>query len=455
MKSLAVANHTTQEAFVRSTGHGRRVLFVTVNFPPFNSIGAVRTGQTAKYLRRLGWDVRVITVRDQLRDHGLPEGIPDCCVYRERAPALWRLVLRRTGGLRGPSLAATASTDSWWSRVKKSALRSWKRFQVPDKNASWIPFAVLRGVKVSESWHPDLILASGPPFSGLVVGMLLARRLQVPFVPEFRDLWTEEPGRTDKSGVRWTLDRRIEADILRESSAVVTLSAFARSALQARTPAPVVTIYNGFDPEAGWTSEAEQEHSTSPRRGEDTPVLVRYVGSIYPGRRDPDLLFRALSESRLSDDQIHFEFVGSDPEIVATLASKYAVSHLVSVRPRVPHQKALKLQASADVLLLLGGTETESWNCLKEGGVLPGKLFEYLAAGPPVLLLGQPNGEAAGILRTVERGVIPEKPEDVSSTLRAVVSGIHDLPQGKPRRIATYSRPAQVSRLSETLVRIL
>ena len=48
-----------------------KILFITYIFPPFNAIGSVRTGKTAKFLVESGHNVKVISCAKQLLSKNL------------------------------------------------------------------------------------------------------------------------------------------------------------------------------------------------------------------------------------------------------------------------------------------------------------------------------------------------------------------------------------------------
>ncbi|MCH7540850.1 MAG: hypothetical protein IH999_10725 [Proteobacteria bacterium] len=78
-----------------------------------------------------------------------------------------------------------------------------------DHNAGWLPFALRTARKTTKRWRPEVIFASGPPFTTLLVGRLLARRIGTPWVVEFRDRWSDDPY-YPPLGWRLMLDRYAE-----------------------------------------------------------------------------------------------------------------------------------------------------------------------------------------------------------------------------------------------------
>ena len=83
----------------------------------------------------------------------------------------------------------------------------------------------------------------------------------------------------------------------------------------------------------------------------------------------------------------------------------------MTIMGSVPRSESLAIQAQTDVLLLL------MWNHPGEEGVYTGKLFDYLAAGRPILMIGYPDGVAADLIRSRSAGFVAPTVEDVSAAI--------------------------------------
>jgi len=140
---------------------------------------------------------------------------------------------------------------------------------------------------------------------------------------------------------------------------------------------------------------------------------IVYTGGIYPGRRDPSPLFRALASMPEGAGRVRVHFYGTNPQHVLPLAAAAGVRGQVLVHPHVPRAEAVALQQCADVLLLM------QWNDPREHGNLPGKLFEYLGARRPILGLGLESGVPATIIRTRAAGCFTNDPARIAAQLAA------------------------------------
>ena len=389
----------------------KRLLLVTFHFPPFNAIAAVRTGRFARYLLGRGWDIRVVAARSDAPET-LPLEIPRELVLHTpwtHVDVMLDRFLRlgRTRASEAPSGAGATAGDGAAStrfalRRALGELRA-ALLHVPDGRVAWMPEALRGARRLLGDWRPDVVYASAPPVTTLLVARALARRFGVPWVAEFRDLWVDNPY-YEFPAWRRRLEAHWERRVVGDAAGLVTVSATWRDALRAKFGKPVALAMNGFVP-----GDFPPGLPARPEAGGRLRIL--YTGMIYPGYRDPSPLFRAIAALGAQGEEVEVEFVGGDLGPVARLAAEAGVAGRVRLSPAVGHREALALQSRADVLLHL------QWNDPREAGTISGKLFEYLGARRPVLGLGYDRGEVAALLSVHGRGVVLNEPGAIAAQL--------------------------------------
>ena len=390
-----------------------KVLIVAFAFPPSNLIGAIRAGKLARYLDRRGHDVRALTT-DIVDDRSLPLEISRERViytdYLERKGWLERL----THPFRSRSasqLANRSEAAPMQGGGLRRSLRSFLRRQyhglthIPDMRTDWIKTAVPAGRRLINEWRPDILFASAPPYTGLIVASRLARAFDIPWVADFRDLWVDNPYYSEP---RWRrpIDAVLERLILRSAARLVTVSPVWAEQLRRRHGKVAEVVYNGY---------AEEDFPHPPPQGARGEILIiRYTGSIYPGFRDPSAVFTAIGLlNGTFREHVRVEFFGDAGDDVLDLAAAHGVRNHVVIMPSVPYRRALELQMTADVLLLLQS------NNKRDEGNLPAKLFEYLYARRPILFIGYEQGIAAQLIRGRGAGLVSNTPEQIRDQLRA------------------------------------
>ena len=417
-------------------------------FPPANTMGALRTGRLADYLVARGHDVRVLSARDVPVPQTLASPFAEDRTLRTRwvdvrAPLGALARLRRSVRGRVPP-AAAESAKSAPTKIAKPAgggvtALYQNLFCLPDQQIGWLPFAWHAGRGLG-AWRPDLIFATAPPFTSLLLGRMLAARFRVPWVAEMRDRWSDDPY-DDVPAWRRHMDRWLEHRVLGHCSAIVTVSEPWAATYRSVYGKPAIVAYNGFIP------EEFGEHPVEGRTGEESCVIV-YTGRIYPGRRDPTPLFEAIARLDNSNPGVRVEFYGCEPGQILPLARACGVADAVSVFPHRPHKEILAIQAGADILLLL------QWNDPREQGNVPGKVFEYLAARRPILGLGLAEGVPARIIRERGAGIYANEPEAIARQLeiwRAAKRRDGRLAPLPASVAAGFSRPEQCGRIEQLL----
>jgi glycosyltransferase involved in cell wall biosynthesis len=411
-----------------------RILVVSYYYPPTPGIGSLRVGSTVKHLRALGHDVKVLTARTSQASQEAPADRSDSSVLATRWINLttW---LRRT--VPRPQDASP----------KRRALlrigRRWRRalLEIPDQTLGWYPFAVRGGSALLKSWRADLIFASASPFTGFLVARQLSDHHGIPWVAEFRDLWSDNHYLQHPTW-RNRLDRRLERNTVSSAAGIVTVSAPLAEQLAAKYDKPVEVILNGFEPEdfPPICEGDEPNHS-------DGPLTIAHFGQVYGGRRDPTPLFHALRELGWTPDDVVVRFYGPNLGPIQSIAHQERVGHLVTVSSGIPHSESIRRQKESDVLLLL------MWEDPRERGVYTAKLFEYIGARRPILVVGTEDNVACSLVRERGFGLGTVDPTRIASFLRSLLArkrstGIGDLPEMASHE---FTREIQVKKLSAFL----
>ncbi|MCI4065257.1 glycosyltransferase [Micromonospora sp. R77] len=282
---------------------------------------------------------------------------------------------------------------------------------LPDPQAGWIVPALRAFRRTGPGWTPDVILATGPPFSVFVVAAALARRHGAPWVADYRDLWTvgNEYWAHGRSRLRRLLDHRLERRLLRTVSRCVTVSEPLARSVRAAFGVRTDVVMNGIDRQPTTPAGGAARAALGVPPG---TLLLAHTGLLYPGRRDPTPLLRALSLLGAERQQVHVVLAGPETGVAGAAVTRCGVAELVSVTGRVTAAESWQLQAEADVLVLL------MWDDPRDAGTVPGKLFDYLRARRPILAIGCADGVAADLVRSRGAGVVLNDPVEIADRLR-------------------------------------
>jgi hypothetical protein len=370
----------------------RRALFIAYTFPPVGGAGVQRTTKFVKYLPQFGWEVSVLTVSNPsvpLRDESLCRDIPSAT----------RIVRARTFE---PSYTAKASlvntrTVGMSGVLTRVLRRGVLNLLQPDPQLLWNVPAFLSGLRALRATRHDVIIASAPPFSSLLLGAALGAATGVPLVFDYRDEWAISSRHWENRQLRGLsvgIQHAMERSGLRRARAVIATSPRSAAALaalcrEAGSDARVTHILNGFDPDDFATPSA-----AAPRVPGTTWRLV-YTGTLY-NLMSPEPLVAAIetlaAERPDLAQRLELVFAGRHaPEQAARLARVGRVCRLRTLA-YLAHTEALDLMRSADALCVLVS------DVCGADRIIPAKLFEYIASRKPILAV-TPPGDVWRVLR--------------------------------------------------------
>jgi glycosyltransferase involved in cell wall biosynthesis len=429
-----------------------------------------RTTKFLKYLGRLGWTAAVITAEPEywILDTSLAGDIPPGTrVERTRSLTAYTLLQYVFGTRRAQPAplkedAQPAATAA--GRRPSGAFRTLKTLSdlvlVPDQYIGWVPFALARARRVLREERPDILYTTSSPDSAHLIGRRLARETGLPWVADFRDPWTDRTSYAPPTPLHDRWQRSLEHAVLREATRVLTTTSSTRDDFLAKYPdldaAKFHAITNGFDEEDFALARADAATRRAARPS-DAPLTLLHTGKLAD-HRTAGALFEALADLRRSDpptaECIRVTQLGPRDSANEAFVPRLGLTGLVEFADSVPYAEAIRRQATADVLLLVESVGKRSEI------VIPGKLFEYLGAGRPVLALCAEGSEIARVVRETGAGWV-EPPTDVArlrARLVALVAARRDGTLDRDvsaERVARYTRRATAEELDAVLCDIL
>ncbi len=380
-------------------------------FPPMGMGGVQRAAKFVKYLPAFGWEPVVVTVKETAyfaKDWSLTNEVAQAQVERTGSLDPQRLVYLAKRRYHGPSAGGRASIAVLWRRYDR--LARW--LFVPDAKILWVPFAFLRAWRLMTRERVHVLVTTSPPPSAHLAGFFLRALRGCRWLADFRDQWTGGHLDVSPTGLHRALNRCLERLVLRHADRVVCVSHALAASLRRKSRrhdvVPAV-IPNGYD---------EEDFYPQPRTAGQARQLV-YCGSL--GRlADPSNYLNAcaavMRRHHLGAPDLRLVFVGATVDVdLYGLVSGLGLQEVVEVTGYVEHRTAVERLQSADVLvLLLTGTTSQD--------VVPGKVFEYLRAGKPILAVAPP-GETIELLRShaPHAAVCQDTPEAIEQALEELL----------------------------------
>jgi glycosyltransferase involved in cell wall biosynthesis len=385
-------------------------------YPPLEVVGAQRPRSLARLLPEHGWTPLVISVAPTVSPY---------LAHRDDVSAEWPSPILRTAdrslaaiGARLARLAGTRDVERMGMQTalaSRSALRRGLYGLVrqvaafPDDAWPWLAEAgrmerALRGAGATA------LLSTSAPVTAHLLASRLSRRLGVPWVADYRDLWSQ---RTEWRRVAplASLESWLERRALARAAAVVTVSDPLAARLAGFLGREVTVVPNGFEPVSPASLGAVDPLPLDPAM-----LTILHTGTLTARDRDPGLLFAALDrlarEARLDLAHVQVWFVGRNLEVARRALTHWpALADRVRLVPQVDRATALDAQRRASLLLVLGSTDPRA------AGDVTTKVYEYLAAERPVLAVAARGGALDRLLAETRGGIVASTPEEVAAAL--------------------------------------
>ena len=423
----------------------RRLLVLCYFYPPLGGGGVHRVLGFTRHLPRHGWECTVVCADAQdywVVDESLLARVPSGTE-----------VIRVPGG----------SALSAWLRLRRGALgrRPTRTFEglrllsdwwlIPDSYAGWSRRARAAAERRVRRGGFDAMLSSSPPDSVHLAARAVHRRFGLPWVADFRDPWVGLHFREPPSAWHRARHAALERAVLEGADVVLTASRTHAEGIGGRSgsrPRRVIHLPNGFEPWDG--PEAPADPARAPAAGDRDRFQLLFTGTLSQ-MPDAEVFLEALHDwfarSPEARRRVRARFAGPYETGYEDRSIALGLKGIVEFLGPRPHAETRALQAQADALLL--------WKPRNYPTMVPGKLYEYLDSGRPILAALPGDDEAASLVASaggeiVALGDRAALASSLERRYREWKTGAAP-PSGRPGWLAGHTR----ARLAERLAGVL
>jgi len=321
------------DSMLRNTSE--KIILVSYFFSSKYETGGIRTQKFAKYLPGFGFEPIIITKRR--KDNYIFNGR---CLLLRTLPVNWPFHLEAL---------------------------------------TWLPGLFLTCLKIIRNEKVKVLLFSCGPFSSAVVGLLLKKLFNLKLVLDYRDYWTLSPyvPKIPKfNRILNSLQKPLEKMLLKSADRLITIQKTMEEKYENIFPflkGKVDTIFNGFDA----SDFSGFEHGLSEK------FTILHLGNIHLDLNPsyPLMFLKCLKkmkdEGMIHESSFQVLLIGEPFEFLDRKVQVLGLSEIVRNIGRLPHEEAIVFLKKSHLLLLIVETE----------GIMTSKVFEYLAAGKPVLAM--------------------------------------------------------------------
>ena len=393
----------------------KKVLLITYYWPPSGGAGVQRVLKLVKYLRQNNWEPVIYTADEAeypILDVSLAKDIPEgVTVIRKKLWEPYSFYKKFIGQKKDQKVhSGFLSENKKSSFTQKVSIWIRGNFFIPDARCFWIKPSVQFLSEYLKQNPVDAIISSGPPHTTHLIARGVKRKTKLPWIADFRDPWTQIDfyGQLMLTSIADSKHKRLERSVLKEADKVITVSWNWAKDLEKIGQRKIEIITNGFDED-----DFSEIDSTQPA----TKFSMSHIGSLN-GDRNAENFWVALKELCNEDAQFKTDLIirliGKNDFSVYQSIEQNGLNNQLEKIEYIPHSETGKYQQRSSVLLLfLNNTP----NVL---GIIPGKLFEYLAARRPILVIGNSNGDSARIVTETNAGAICdfEEAEKMKATIK-------------------------------------
>jgi hypothetical protein len=380
----------------------KKILIVTYYWPPSGGSGVQRWLKFVKYLPQYGWTPYVFTPENpafDIKDESLLKDIPmEAEVIKLPIWEPYQVFQKLSKIFTGKNIKANPNemvvkqNPSFFQKVSV-----WVRANlfIPDPRIFWVRPSVnfLNDFIIENKIRT--VITTGPPHSIHLIGKKLKKNNPgIKWIADFRDPWSEWGFLQSLPLLpitKWYI-KRLERNVLQQANDVITVTPSWVTMFQKLGDRKVKLLTNGFD----------EDDFKNFKRVKSDKFIICHVG-IVNEQCNPTPFMQAMkillvSKPELQND-LRIRFIGDvKMNFIQEVQHDSRLHGVTEFFDRVSHDKILDYYQSVSVslLILTGYKEPESY--------LPGKLFEYIRVGAPILGVGPVDGDASTILKSSALG---------------------------------------------------
>ncbi|WP_299274881.1 glycosyltransferase family 4 protein [uncultured Psychroserpens sp.] len=373
----------------------KQVLIITYYWPPAGGPGVQRWLKFVKYLPEFGVEPIVYCpenpnypIVDESLLVEIPEGIR---IIKHPISEPYRFASMLSKKNAKQISSGVIPKEKKQSFVQKLLLYVRGNYFIPDARKNWVKPSVKYLTKLIKDNNIDTIITTGPPHSLHLIGCQLKAQLGVKWLADFRDPWTTIGYHKKLKLTKPSEEKhnQLEKTVLNYADEIIVTSKNTKHEFISKTERPISVITNGYD----------NHHIQRPSK--DEKFTLAHIGSLL-SERNPKELWQAISE--LLEEHSDFEkafqlkLIGVVSEDVLQTLRENSLENYIDNLGYVSHEDAIKQQMASRVLIMV---EIDSEDTKV---IIPGKLFEYMASGTPIIAVGPTDSDVEAILKSTNTG---------------------------------------------------
>jgi glycosyltransferase involved in cell wall biosynthesis/SAM-dependent methyltransferase len=380
----------------------KKVLFIAYIFPPVGGSGVQRSLKFVKYLRDFGWEPVVVTVGNTkypLRDEFLVSEIPEQIeiIRIDEKTAVNLDYANKLIQIYRETINDDNILNEYVDLLNKSPNEIERLLFIPDSYILWASEVIDKLDDKCDLNEIDLIYTTSGPYSDHIIGNILKKKYNKPWVADFRDEWTNNPyNNSNKEDLMYRINYAMEKNIVELADQIITVTPASTDNYKQIfniKEEKINTITNGYD---------EIDFLNIQNNNKNNKFTIIHNGLLYSIRTPLTVMksIKNLIESGKIDKskiQMIFGFT-ENLENWIKYRDDLGLKDIIKFLDYMPHDKSLEECSNSDALLLIVGPGE------KNKSVYPGKIFEYLRLCKPIIALSPKDSIIEKLLDETNRG---------------------------------------------------
>ncbi|MFZ2322420.1 MAG: glycosyltransferase [Ignavibacteriaceae bacterium] len=372
----------------------KRVLFISYFWPPSGKASLHWPLDIIRHLPKEEIEPIILTVENETfteKDESLLSKVdPNWQIIKSKALEPFDLYRIFIGKKKNEKLISS-ETISTENKKLTHRIALWIRLNlfIPDARVGWNFTAFKAANKFISKEKIDAVVSIGPPHSSHLIGLKLSKRFNVPHIPVLIDPWVDIVyyKNLKRSTITKMVDNHFEKSVLQNAKHIVFVNRSTEEDYQTKYDFirnKSTVLYWGYDEEAFKDLKIKKDEK-----------IIVHSGNLF-SYQNPKNFWKQIKIENEKGNKFIIRFIGSVDKQVLDYLKEIGLSDKVELVGFLSYQEMIKQICEADILLV----------CASEPRHVPGKLFEALRTGNPIIAFGDNNEEVKKIIKETNAGMI-------------------------------------------------
>lgn len=381
----------------------KKILFITYFWPPSGKASLHWPLDILRHLPKNDIEPVILTVEEETftqKDDSLLKKVdPEWKIIKSKALEPFDIYRKFTGKNKNEKLIAS-ETISLQNKSLTHKISIWIRMNlfIPDARIGWNFTAIPKAKAFIKKNKIDAIVSIGPPHSSHLIGMSLSKKFLIPHFPVLIDPWVDiiYYKNFKRNYLTLKLDNYFEKSVLKNAERVVFVTKSTEEDYQKKysfLKNKTNVLYWGYD---------EDDFKNLPLNPilkesdfENKSKILVHAGNLF-SYQNPKKLWDQIKIENDNGNKIQIRFIGTVENEILQYLNSIGLKDFVEVVGFLPYKEMIKEIIDADILLV----------CSSEPRHVPGKLFEAMRTGNPIIAFGKNNDEVKKILQESNCGMM-------------------------------------------------